>query len=163
MPLENTRTFLPSTFSRTSITPASEISRALSRLIIAPIGDDLAGEGVCHGSCQLKARDAREEGELLVELIAADIGYLIAAAVIEQASSRVSADSTVGGRPDGACGISSRHSSRVVAGVPCRVGRYARPRRRPPLRRSLVVTPTKGSFTQLSQVEGRFSSRHPWP
>ena len=51
---------------------------------IAGVGKNFAREGVCHRSCQLKARDAREEGELLVELIAADVGYLIAAAVKEQ-------------------------------------------------------------------------------
>ncbi len=44
----------------------------------------LAGEGIGHGRGQLEARDAREEGELLVELVAADVGDLIAAAVIEQ-------------------------------------------------------------------------------
>ncbi len=61
----------------------------LARLVAgddgAGLGEDLAGEGVGHGLGQGEARDARVEGELLVELVAADVGQLVAAAVIEEA------------------------------------------------------------------------------
>ena len=60
----------------------------LARLVtaedLAGIGKYLTGEGVRHGSGQLKAGNTREEGELLIKLIAADVGDLVAAAVIEQ-------------------------------------------------------------------------------
>ena len=45
----------------------------------------LAGKGVDDGPCQLEARDTGEEGELLIELVAADVGYLVTAAVVEEA------------------------------------------------------------------------------
>ena len=52
---------------------------------LAGLGQQLAGEGIGHGLGQLKAGDAGVEGQLLVELVAAHVGDLVAAAVKEQA------------------------------------------------------------------------------
>ena len=52
---------------------------------LALVGDDLAGARIDDRHCQRKACDTREEGELLIELIAADVGDIVAAAVKEQA------------------------------------------------------------------------------
>ncbi len=52
---------------------------------LARVGKDLAGIGVDNRLGQLKARDAREKRELLIELIAADVGDIIATVIEEQA------------------------------------------------------------------------------
>ena len=51
---------------------------------LACVGNDLAGRGVCNGHCQRKAVYSAAQSQLLVELIAADIGNVVAAAVKEQ-------------------------------------------------------------------------------
>ena len=56
-----------------------------SRKDLALVGDYLAGAGIGDGQSEHKARNAAAECKLLVELVAADIGYVVAAAVIEQA------------------------------------------------------------------------------
>ena len=58
---------------------------ALAREHLARLGDDLAGHRVDDRSGQHMAGDAAAQAELFIELIAADIGNIVAAAVVEQA------------------------------------------------------------------------------
>ena len=58
---------------------------ALAREHLARLGDDLAGHRIDDRSGQHMAGDAAAQAELFVELIAADIGNIVAAAVVEQA------------------------------------------------------------------------------
>ena len=51
---------------------------------LAGVGDYLTGALVCNGHCKLKADDAAAKRKLLVELVAADIGNVVTAAVEEQ-------------------------------------------------------------------------------
>ena len=52
---------------------------------LARVGEQLAGKGIGDGSGKLEAGDARVERELLVELVAADVGDVVTAVVEEQA------------------------------------------------------------------------------
>ena len=56
----------------------------IARYYLARVGDDLARGGVGNGHCQGKAVYSAAQGKLLIELIAADIGDVVAAAVKEQ-------------------------------------------------------------------------------
>ena len=55
-----------------------------SRKDLALVGDYLAGAGIGDGQSEHKARNAAAECKLLVELVAADIGNVVTAAVEEQ-------------------------------------------------------------------------------
>ena len=58
---------------------------ALAREHLARLSNDLTGHRVGDRCCQRKAGDTATQAELLVELIAADVRNVVAAAVIEQA------------------------------------------------------------------------------
>ena len=72
---------------------------ALAREHLTHLGDDLTGHRIDDRCGQHMPGDAAAQAELFVELIAADIGNVVAAAVVEQALKQGLGLSTVGGSP----------------------------------------------------------------
>ncbi len=83
--LDMTRRRWPSTSMTTSLTPTASSRRAsLLAQQVAVLEQDLAGGGVRHGLDQLVAGHPLPQGQLLVELVAAHGGQVVAPGVKEQ-------------------------------------------------------------------------------
>ncbi len=91
-------TFLPSTSTTVSHAGGICLHGALTGEVLPGLGDDLAGAG-SDGVASAKAGDAAWPGQLLVELVAADSGQVVAARIEEQVVDQALGDSTVGGSP----------------------------------------------------------------